>query len=257
MPGQANGEGDCASQGGAVMNPLSKIVAKVGALRRKKTVAPVAQTPQPGTLAYAQWQAWVAHQSIYKASICFDDFVAKVWDSDGYADMLSQVLHREVYQQPERYNRGLISSTLDLIEQLYPNQKQELMQDAFRRVLEEAADDEGTWVVNRFLQAGASVDWPQCLIRTIWQAGYTGDAQLWRSKRHQVVVVVRCLIEGGADPDKPWPEFSGLSVRQYLSGLKGGFQVVGALELLEEAEQHKILQLIVPPAAGAAKARRL
>lgn len=239
------------------MNPLRKLAAKVGALRERSSVAPVAQAPQPGTLAHAQWQAWVAHQSIYKASIFFDDFVAQVGGSEGYADMLDQVLHRAVYRSPGGYDRELISSTLDLIEKLYPDQTQDLVAGAFWRVLEESSDDKDVWVIRRFLQAGASVDWAHCLIKPIWQAGYTGDIQLWRSKRAQVVAVVRCLIEGGADPDKPWPEFSGLSVRQYLSGLKGGFQVVGALEVLEEAEQHKILQLIVPPAAGAAKARRI
>ena len=233
------------------MNPLRKLATKLRAIRGKRNVAPVAQLPQPGTMAHAQWKAWLNHQSIYKAPIDFDDFVAQVWDSEGYAHMLSKVLHRAVHRRPENVERDSFSSTLNLIEQLYPDQKEALIHEAFFRVLEEAAHGKDTWAVEQFIAAGASTDWAWCLINTIWHAQYE-----FEKKRPQVVAVMRRLLEAGADPDKEWPELENLSAREILGGRMKGWDRK-ALEVLEEAEQPQVLDRLTVPAMAVAKARRI
>lgn len=233
------------------MNPLRKLATKIGALRGKSSVAPVALAPQPGTLAHAQWQAWLNHQSIYKAPTGFDEFVAQVGDCEANAHVLSEVLHRAVYKSPVSYDRDFFASTLDLIERLYPDQKQALLHEAFFHVLQEAAGGKDTRAVEQFIAAGASTDWAWCLIKTIWHAQYE-----FEKKRPQVVAVMRRLLEAGADPDKEWPELEGLSAREFLGGRMKSWDRK-ALEVLEEAEQPQVLDRLTVPAMAVAKVRRI
>ncbi|WP_303749343.1 hypothetical protein [Stenotrophomonas pigmentata] len=58
----SNGDGYNASDGGAPMNALRKLAAKIRAFKGKsRIVDAVGHTPNPGSSMRAQWQAWFAN----------------------------------------------------------------------------------------------------------------------------------------------------------------------------------------------------
>lgn len=242
-----------AGKGGAAMKSLKKLAQVVCAsFQMPKPGNKVFVPPKPGSPEHTQWKAWLIHQSMYKAAADFDDFVALRADPEGHAHWLSGVLHFSVYKSPNQYDREFIAAALDLIELLYPNEKQTLLQQSFYRVLHETADDRDTWILDAFLGAGVSVDRHDTLILTARHA-YPFEARM-----PQVVAVMRRLIEAGADPDKRWPELEGHSTRTFLSELQG-LEGSPMLEALEAAEQGIVLDRLTKQVASAPvmKGRRL
>ena len=168
------------------------------------------------------------------------------------SDVLSGKIRSEVYKHPANYDRNNIDALLSEVERNHAADTQEILKSSFERALMESIEDRDTWVVDRFLRAGASVDWSRCLIALVWQARGTG-AGCWTRERPQVVAVLRQLINAGADADKPWPDLGGKSARQYFAGITENRWPNGAaltLAALEEAEEHRNLSTRAKPATG-------
>lgn len=174
---------------------------------------------------------------------------------------LGTTLLSGVYRCPRRIDRTYIEEMLRFIEDEYPAEKSEIINPALWRVLEDCFEDTDTWVVERFIAAGANVDQPFCLRKPVWQAGCTGSIGVWEENRSQVVAVLRVLINAGADPDKKWDEeLEGRSTREFFADLsssrEGGWDRLNPLSVLEEAEQWKALQVNTGGIHNAVRVRR-
>lgn len=171
---------------------------------------------------------------------------------------LSIVIRSELYNCPAGNDRQKIDALLSEVERNHAADAHEILRFGFDRALMESIEDRDTWVVDRFLRAGASVDWSRCLIALVWQARGTGPG-CWSRCRPQVVAVLRQLINAGADPDKPWPVLGGKSARQYFASITDNRWPNGAvltLAALEEAEEQRNLRTRTKPASGQSRMGR-
>lgn len=109
----------------------------------------------------------------------------------------SDLLIREVYMEPQHYDRAKIMEMLKEITVAYPERKPAITKAAFERVVENSSMDKGTWLIDEFINCGAKVDSVKHLRAALQDLE---PYEVEPSCMPQVVEVVQRLLQAGANP---------------------------------------------------------
>lgn len=109
----------------------------------------------------------------------------------------TDLLLREVYMEPQHYDRNKIVALLKEIKLAYPQRVPVIIRAAFERVVENSSMDQGTWLIDQFLVYGAIVDSVKHLRAALQDLE---PYEVEPSCMAQVVEVVQRLLQVGANP---------------------------------------------------------
>ncbi|MGH8464285.1 MAG: hypothetical protein ACRER5_09070 [Pseudomonas sp.] len=138
---------------------------------------------------------------------------------------ISIALRDEVYMRPDHYDRAWILAMLDQVVRNFPDHAPQILHEAFERVVENSSMDTGTWVIEQFLEHGASVHSAGIFLKAVQ------SLEINQAARPQVDIVLRRLLQAGANADAIWPEFGSKSDLQVLA--ENGRHIWGLEALIE------------------------